>query len=318
MLSIAAPVAAITWFEIVLFPPKQIEHTLLKETTLTGRRAGKHKEAEPARDEKEAPFERQFRALETVAAFPRGLSLTELVAVLDLPKTTVHRLLKSLTQAGVLSAKNPRFGPYVLGPRFLGLLQSSVPEDWTESLAKPILRELVDKTGDTCFLARLTGTSIRSVAMATPENDVHVYVVPGRELSPLYGASAKAILAFHDSGTVTAVLASSQVKIPVTKPMIQAFHKELALIRRNNVAFNAGEDIPGYAAVAAPIQLQSLGVQFSIAVTGTYEKLMSPANKTRLIDLTQVFARRLGDAMQIRIAQNSQKAGTEMALNKSE
>jgi hypothetical protein len=37
-----------------------------------------------------------------------------------------------------------------------------------------------------------------------------------------------------------------------------------------------------------------------------------------LIDLTQVFARRLGDAMQIRIAQNSQKAGTEMALNKSE
>lgn len=252
--------------------------------------------------DKEGPFERQFRALETVAAFPRGLSLTELVTIMDLPKTTVHRLLMGLTRAGVIAAKNPR-GPYVLGPRFLGLLQSSVPDDWTERLAKPLLRELAEKTGDTCFLARLTGSSIRSVAMATPENDVHVYVVPGRELSPLYAASAKAILAWQDDETINAVLAAAQARSQPTDSALRLFRQELAEVRLNNIAFNTGEDIPGFAAIAAPVQLPLRNGQFSVAVTGTFDKLMEPANKAKLIVLAQDFAHRMAEVIQIRILQ---------------
>lgn len=253
---------------------------------------------------KDAPFERQFRVLETIAAFPRGLSLTELVAIMDLPKTTVHRLLQGLTQAGVLTALNERYGPYVLGPRFLTLLQSSVPDDWTERLAKPLLRELAERTGDTCFLARLSGLSIRSVAMATPENDVHLYVVPGRELSPRHAASAKAILAHQDEAMVASVLAAAQGKPSAAPGGLQAFRRELAGVRKQKVAFNAGEDIAGFAAVAAPVHLASRGVQFSVAVTGTYEKLMKPEHRESLISLTQHFARRIGEAIEIRLSQS--------------
>lgn len=268
------------------------------------RKANSAMAIEARSEEKDSPFERQFRLLETVAAFPRGLTLSELVTVMDLPKTTVHRLLQGLTRAGVLLSKNARFGPYVLGPRFLGLLHSSVPDDWTERLAKPILQELVDKTGDTCFLARLSGDHIRSVVMATPENDVHVYVVPGRELAPLFAASAKAILAFQDRSVVQAVIAAASNKSRLTANQLKHFEAELQEVAARGVAYNAGEDIAGYAAVASPVRLQG-SVQYSVAVTGTYEKLMAPEHKEYLSNLTRTFAKRLGETIEIRFSQTA-------------
>lgn len=248
---------------------------------------------------------RYVRVLETVAAFPRGLTLTELVTILNLPKTTVHRLLQGLISADMLAAKNPRFGPYVLGERFLGLLHSSLPDKWAEGLARPILKELVELTGDTCFLARLTGNSVRSVAMATPENDVHVYVVPGRELAPLYAASSKAILAFQDASVVASVLEAADLKAPVSVRARHVFTDELATVKRDGVAYNHGEDIAGFAAVAAPVQLRSAGVIYSVAITGTHDKLMTPKTKERLSDLAKLFAKRLANAIDIRLSQET-------------
>lgn len=40
-------------------------------------------------------------------------ALTQMVEVLGLPKTTVHRLLKGLLSSGALTALTPKYGPYI-------------------------------------------------------------------------------------------------------------------------------------------------------------------------------------------------------------
>ena len=90
------------------------------------------------------PLQRYFRLLEVVAGFPAGVTLAQLVGLLGLPKTTVHRLLRGLTEVGALT-EGPG-GTYRLGPRFS---RSSPPSGgavsppasarmWTASPASPV------------------------------------------------------------------------------------------------------------------------------------------------------------------------------------
>lgn len=261
--------------------------------------------AMPGKRGDETPFDRHFRVLETVAAYPRGLGLTEIATILTLPKSTAHRMLRTLTASGLLACRNTRAGPYLPGDRLLRLIRSSMPDAAVERVFQPLLGEMVEKTGDTCFVARLSGHAIRSVAMATPQNDVHVYVVPGSHLSPRHAASAKAILAFQDKALLEKVLAGSDAPTAPSASVSEQFEAELAAVRSSETAYNAGEDIAGYAAVASPVHSVGLGVQYSVAVTGTSDRLMADGRSEFLARTTRQFAARIAAALEIRLSQSS-------------
>ena len=248
------------------------------------------------------PLQRYFRLLEVVAGFPSGVTLAQLVGLLDLPKTTVHRLLRGLTEVGAL-IEGPG-GTYRLGPRFLGMLYAGASEDWIQGLTQPLLRELVDETGETCYIARLVETRIQSVAIVTPENAVRGYVVPGRELWPHAAASAKAILAFQSDAVIAAVLAPGLPRLTSrTQTDRIAFLKELAAIRQSGIATCIGEDVDGFAGIACPIPIDDVEVTYSLAITGTIDSLIE-RNRMRYESLLSPLARRIAAVMGIRLAQN--------------
>lgn len=252
----------------------------------------------------DTPLDRYFRVLEAVSNFPHGITLVQMVDVLGLPKTTVHRLIRGLVASGALTALTPRYGPYVLGSRFLNILYSGMPDNWVDWLARPILKELAERTSETCFIARLSDLSIHSVAMVTPENnDVRSYVVPGRKLAPHGASCAKAILAFQPESIVKAILPSPLPAITDnTKTRIKDVLKEYEEIRQTNVAYCIGEDIPGFAGIASPIHVPSVGVKYSVAVTGTIDDLIVK-NKKKYTTMVKSVSERLAAAMIIRLSQ---------------
>lgn len=256
----------------------------------------------------DSPLDRYLRVLEVVANFPHGVSLTQIMEILGLPKSTVHRLLRGLVASGALTSQSPRYGPYVLGNRLLNILYAGLPDDWIEWLARPILQELADKTGESCFMARLSDFNIHSVALATPENDVRSYVLPGRVLTPHGASSAKAILAFQTEATVRAIL---PVPLPAvtdrTKTRLKDIFAEYAEIRESHIALCVGEDVPGYAGIASPIFLPEFGVRYSVAITGTIDDLIE-RNQKKYSDLLKRFAERIGKAMLVRLAQSQESA----------
>lgn len=249
----------------------------------------------------DTPLQRYMRLLEVVAGFPAGITMAQLVGVLDLPKTTVHRLLRGLTEVGMLSPVQS--GRYRLGPRFLGMLYAGAGDDWIQGLTQPLLRELADETGETCYIARLIDRQVRSVAIVTPENAVRGYVVPGRELWPHAAASAKAILAFQAEEVVAATLADGLPRLTSrTQTATAAFRAELAAIRESGIATCIGEDVEGFAGIASPIPIEGISVTYSLAITGTIDSLIE-RNRTRYEALLRPLAKRIAAAMGIRLSQ---------------
>jgi DNA-binding IclR family transcriptional regulator len=272
------------------------------------RQVAQARRIEPAQDaaDIDTPLDRYFRILEVVANFPGGVSLTQLVEILALPKSTVHRLLRGLVASGALISQSPRYGPYVLGGRLLNILYTGMSDDGVASLVRPLLQELADHTGETCFLARLSDFNIHSVAMVTPENDVRSYVVPGRMLAPHCAASAKAILAFQTEAIARAVLPSPLPAITdQTRTRLKDVLAEYVDIRNTRLAYCSGEDVPGYAGIAAPIVLPSFDVRYSIAITGTIDDLLT-RNRARYSALLKGFAERIAAAMSIKLGQAPQ------------
>ena len=207
-----------------------------------------------------------------------------------------------------VTSLSPRYGPYVLGNRLLDIFYAGAADDWAATLARPLLQELADRTGESCFLARLSDFSIHSVALATPENEIRSYVLPGRVLTPHSASAAKAILAFQSEATIRAVLPSPLNAITErTRTRLKDVLAEYAEIRRTRIAHCIGEDVPGYAGIAAPILVPDFGVRYSVAITGTIEDLVE-RNHDSYCRLLTSCADRISRAMQIKLAQSRELA----------
>ena len=113
---------------------------------------------------------RYATVLDVLAAAPGGLTLIEVVRATGLPRGTVHRLLAALRGVGFISARDGR-KVYVLGPRLLRLLHLGQEPAAVAPLVRPLLDNLTARFKETAFLAKLAGDQVRSIAMATPENE---------------------------------------------------------------------------------------------------------------------------------------------------
>jgi len=226
--------------------------------------------------------------------------------ITGLPKTSMHRLLQTLVKAGALQASTSPPTLYSVGPRIrhvLQLLCVGPTDDWIQDVTQPLLRELAEQTGLACFLAKFEDLKVRSVALIAPDNPVRGYVVPGRTLALHAASTAKAILAFNDPTFVRGILPFPLPKLTSqTITDIDALMEELALVRKTGIAICNAEDYEGFAGLACPVPLPSVGVIFSVGLTGTIEMLTSPDRPTYEAKL-KTFAPRIGIAIQTRAVQ---------------
>ncbi|WNQ39995.1 helix-turn-helix domain-containing protein [Bordetella pertussis] len=95
--------------------------------------------------------------LELLTAFPDGLALSELSAMIELPKASAHRLIKTLQELELAATSSPGSATYVTGPRLRKLAFMSADAQWVVAILRPFLRELTQEMGETAFVARLEG-----------------------------------------------------------------------------------------------------------------------------------------------------------------
>ena len=93
--------------------------------------------------------------LERVAADHTGVRLTELAAVLDAPRSSVHGLVKGLVATGYLREED---GAYLLGPAVGALLMAAPPT--LDLTARPEMEKLHRQFDETVMLASQVGDSV--------------------------------------------------------------------------------------------------------------------------------------------------------------
>ena len=141
-----------------------------------------------------ASLDKALDVLDAVGTSPAGLSQAELAARLQLPRTTLYRLLGSLVQRGLLR-RDPLRRVYGLGMRCFEYARAAYAMPDLVAAAGMELRALRDMTGETVYLSTRDGLDVVALERWDGAHSQRSRSAPGQR-KPLHSTSqGKALLA---------------------------------------------------------------------------------------------------------------------------
>jgi len=235
---------------------------------------------------------RTLRIIENIAMQPGPVSLTQLSQELDLPKSSLLGMLRELTEHRYLESVG---GSYALGPSAHRLAVAILPGFSLVRMARPVLREMADRSGETALLAVLEEGIGRLVYIDICETDRVVrYTVPVGTTRPLYcTAAGRVLLAGQSEERVELYLEALAARgEPLDPPLRPAeVRATLRKVRSEGVSITQGDYLPEVAGIAAPIFNREGLVIGALALGIPIER--SKANLPHLIEMTRAAARGL-------------------------
>jgi DNA-binding IclR family transcriptional regulator len=180
--------------------------------------------------------------------------IREMASALDLPPSTIYRVLASLERLGV--AESDDASRYHLGMDFFRLAWRATTRFPVHRAALAPMRELVAASNETALLGVLDATRLEMMYVAQVESRQALrYVVDMYEWLPLHaGAGGLGILAFLDEGTWQQVISRGLTAFTdrtITDPD-RLVHQLREIRSRGHVVFRGGR-ISGAVGVAAPV-----------------------------------------------------------------
>lgn len=199
---------------------------------------------------------RVLQVLAHLAEHPQGRSLTQMCDELQLPKTTLFTMLKTLQGSGHLELEQ---GLYKLGPPSVALgaaLVASAKRNFPEG-ARDKLESLSRRTGETTFLSVLTadGMHCRYLQVVESGNWLRFSVQPN-SVKPAYATgTGRAMLAHLPKADLEGILSRVQFEKLTQKTVSsrKALLAALAQVRREGVSVSDSGTVSQVMSVAAPI-----------------------------------------------------------------
>src|SRR4051794_2853710 len=231
---------------------------------------------------------RAAQVLRALDADPGGVSLAQLAERVGLPRSTVHRIVASLTAEGLISAASSS-GRVRLGPEFLRLAEASRRERWQE--LRPHMQDVFDALDDTVECAILDGGELRFVDQIQATHGLRAVSEVG-STAPLHcTANGKALLSGLDDETVMELLPSRLERCtPNTVTSRDALVEELRSIRKTGVAYDRDEHTLGISSAAIALR-ESHGALVALSVL-----MPTPRMAGREREIERVLVRTARDA----------------------
>lgn len=191
--------------------------------------------------------------LELLDSSRSGRSLADLSAAAGLPKTTVHRLLGTLTERGFVD--RTAGSGYRIGRKIIALGSAAAERDTLVIAARPVLLDLVEACGETAQLGAVMNRQLLFVDRIEPEE---VAIRIGYMPSPLAelhtSAMGKAVLGASGDAFIKDYIANGMygyTEHTITNP--EAMLEEIAAIREQGYAESNQERYEGVYAVGSAI-----------------------------------------------------------------
>lgn len=206
----------------------------------------RHKEESGPRPGGVQSIARAAAVLRALEGSPEGLGVTELAALTELPKSTVHRIVAALVEEELLARSSA--GRIWLGPA-IARLGAAAHEALAERL-RPLLLQLRRELEETVDLSVLDGAAARFVDQVPAPHRLRATSSVG-ELFPLHcTANGKALLAALPIATAEALLPARPARLtPHTVVSRAELLEELERVRETGLAFDREEHTLGICAV---------------------------------------------------------------------
>ncbi len=225
-------------------------------------------------------MERTAQVLKTFSrASTPTLGVTEIAQELDISKAVVHRILNSLRVQRFIDI-DPTSRRYMLGPASLAVGLAFLRNVDVRDLARPVLRELSDRTQETATLSIRSGWQRIYIDQVTPGREVKMTVDLGRPFPLHAGSSSKALLAHLPAEEIDTYVSVVGLDSLTDRTITDAedIKEELARIREKGFAMSIGERQSGAASVAAAILDHDGHPIASMSLCGPAERFESEAD----------------------------------------
>ena len=243
------------------------------------------------------------------ARAPRGIS--ELARELALNKATVRDILLTLEHHGLVErdAATARFS---VGHGLYAFVATRAPGDLA-AVARPCLRELVERTGETALLTVPDGERMVIVAVEEPSSALKISAPVGQRLPAFAGAPAKVLLATrgHTAGAARLPAALRRfTERTIVEP--SAYRSELERVREQGYAVDDEEYLAGVRAASAAVWGIGGEMLGALTVVGFSTRLV-PERLSLAVDavveLAAVVSRRLGGSRPQSVGAGSGQVG---------
>ena len=239
--------------------------------------------------------ERAFVVLRAVATGPAGV--TELARRVDLPTSTVARLLGTLEALGAVSRGDDRVS-YRVGPTMADLAAAVDRSASLVLLARVFLTELAHRVGETAGLSVRDGGQILYLDHVECTNQVQVRDWTGTHLPLHVVSSGLVVLAHLPAAELDEYLAGPlEIFTPRTVSDPGELRARLEAVRQAGFAWTAEEFHEGITSVAAPVLSRSGAGVAAVHCHGPSYRFPPPGSEDRIGLILVDVARRLGERL---------------------
>jgi len=219
--------------------------------------------------------QRAFRLLRLIGEQgPAGARLTSLAEAAELPRPSVHRMLRLMTEEGFVGY-DPRSKRYTLGLDLFVLGARAGSRMGLRDVARPVLLRLTASLGETLFLLVHNGYDAVCIERSVGPLPIRSFTgdIGGRV--PLgIGQGSTAILAFLPPAEQDEIISHNLPRMRQYGSFDEAsLRAELAQVRSDGHAGGAAGLIPGHAGVAVPILDHDGRAVAALSVGSTSDRL---------------------------------------------
>jgi IclR family acetate operon transcriptional repressor len=196
------------------------------------------------------------RALGILVAISRTgrATLTDLSMSLGVPTATTHRILTTLQKHGFVAFNEDRqdwsigIEAYRTGASFMNRTNLS-------EASRPVMRHLMEKTGETANLAIPDGAEVVFVGQVETQNPIRAFFARGTRTSMHASGTGKAILSSMPEERVRKLLMSSGLTAYTDKTLTspQALFEDLEETRARGYSFDSEERFSGMSCIGSVI-----------------------------------------------------------------
>lgn len=216
---------------------------------------------------------RSVEILKLVSKRPDGITLDEICAALDMPKTSAYDIVVTLAETGMIHVAKGQKQVYTIGLTAYRIGISYTNHMDVLATLEPELKAFAREIGKTVFYGVLAGHEVVYLCKSEPENPIITTATVGSK-NPVYCTSlGKAILAYVEEDTRQEIMdrISFCKKTPRTILSKEALLKELETVREKGYALDAREVEDHMECVGAPIFDQEGQVLGAISASSLYK-----------------------------------------------
>ena len=241
-------------------------------------------------------LDRAFDILDLLAD-TGGATLSQLAEGAQQSPSTVHRILGTLAARGIVE-NDPQTQSWTIGRATFRLGSAFMRRSGIVERARPVLRGLMEATGETANLGILNGDAVMFISQVETHETIRAFFPPGTRSALHASGIGKALLAYARPAVVEALLDRPAMQRftdqTITSP--EAMRAELARIRVCGYALDNEERTSGMRCIAAPVFDLTGEAVAGVSVSGPTHRIGAGHVKTLGAAVVEA-ARQLSEAL---------------------